>query len=170
MKKIKLTKDKYTIVDDDDYEKLCNFSWYWSDSKKGNGYARAYNKGFGNKNIYLHRFILLAGKKEQVDHVNHNTLDNRKKNLRIVTRSQNNMNKSKTGNKFGYKGVSFYNHDRYYKTKIKKKSSAKPYVARIKINGKKISLGYFFTPIEAAQAYNEAAIKYFGEYAYLNKI
>ena len=92
------------------------------------------------------------------DHINGNTLDNRRINLRICTHQQNMWNKpiSKL-NKSGYKGV-FY---------IK---SSKMYKASLKINNKLIIIGYFYFAKQAAKAYNEIAIKYHGEFANLNKI
>ena len=95
----------------------------------------------------------------QVDHVNHNGLDNRKKNLRICTSQQNTWNAQKPKlnreSSSQYKGVSWYK--RYNK-----------WVARGTHDGKRITLGYYNCEKEAARAYDAAAKKYFGEYAHLN--
>lgn len=92
----------------------------------------------------------------QVDHINHNTLDNRKRNLRIVTVSQNNMNKDiRSDNTSGHSGVSF------------NKKSGK-YVSYIKINQKRIHLGSFIDINDAIKAREDAEEKYFKEYSYKN--
>jgi hypothetical protein len=101
----------------------------------------------------MHRVVTQAVQGQEVDHINGDRLDNRRENLRIVTRSQNAMNRKWNGSK--PKGVS-----RNYNPR-----SLKPFTARIQFNGKPIFLGNFSTVEEAAQAYNEAAAKYFGEYA-----
>jgi len=91
-----------------------------------------------------------------IDHINHQTDDNRLENLREVTRFQNQWNGSiQTGTSSQYKGVCWYKN--YNKWK-----------AQINVNGKKKHLGYFINPIDAARAYDRAALKYFGEYANLN--
>lgn len=88
---------------------------------------------------------------EQVDHISGNTRDNRRSNLRLATSQQNQCNTRKPiTNTSGYKGVQF-RFGRYY--------------AHIKVNQKMIHLGAFDTPQEAHQAYCEAAVKYFGEFA-----
>lgn len=93
-------------------------------------------------------------KKLQVDHINHNTFDNRKSNLRIVTVSQNNMNKGlRRDNTTGYTGVVWSN------------VSGK-YLANIKINQKRIHLGTFSKIEDAVRARREAEEKYFGEYRF----
>jgi len=165
MKKIKLTQGKFALVDDEDFEQLSKLKWGFDNS---NGYARRVI--CGNEKIYMHRMIMKTPKRLQTDHINHNKLDNRKINLRIVVQSQNNMNRKKVNNKYGYKGINFYNHRKYYTQTTGRVTHPKTWRANIKINKKRISLGFFFTKEEAAQAYNEAAQKYFGEYAYLNKI
>jgi hypothetical protein len=93
-----------------------------------------------------------------VDHINGNPLDNRKCNLRVVSHQENCFNrKLSKNNSTGYKGVSIFRPNGKYK-------------ASIKVNYKQIHLGYFETPEDAALAYNNAATKYFGEFARLNEI
>ena len=113
----------------------------------------------------MHREITNAPKGMQVDHINGNTLDNRKENLRVCTRSQNMMNRGKqNNNKSGYKGVS------YMKKKDPNYEYPKPWRAQIKCptNQKVIHLGCYKYPEQAARAYDKKAIELFGEYAQLN--
>jgi hypothetical protein len=157
MKLIELTKGKYTIVDDEDFEFLNQWKWCYL---KG-GYVVKSIKANGNKwiNIYLHRAIMgVLCPKLQVDHINGNKLDNRKENLRIVTNQQNNMNK-KPGLNFTskYKGV-YWNRDK------------NKWRSRVNVNGKAKHIGYFTSEIEAAKAYNKKAFELYGEYAWLNVV
>jgi hypothetical protein len=94
-----------------------------------------------------------------VDHKNHNGLDNRRNNLRICNDSENNRNgrKPRNGNTSQYKGVVLY--ERYNKTKWR---------VQITVNNKVLHVGHYLTELEAALAYNEADIKYHGEFACLN--
>ena len=146
MKEIKLTDNFVALVDDEDYEFLSRFNW--SAHYKG-------GKWYADLSISMHRFILNLHKADgHVDHINGNTLDNRRSNLRTVTRSQNQMNaKRREDNTSGYKGVSRHNNK---------------WMARISINGKRFFLGHFDTPIEAAKAYDTVAKEYCKEFAQLN--
>jgi hypothetical protein len=140
------------LVDPEDEYLLECFGWCID----SHGYAVAtinYSKH------YLHRLIMNAVRTSlYVDHINGNKLDNRRSNLRLCTHRDNLNNRPRNkNNKSGYKGV--------YLHKVNKN-----WVARIQVNGKYISLGSYSDIIDAAKAYNEAAIKYFGEYAYLNKV
>jgi hypothetical protein len=141
------------LVDDEDYPLLSRYKW----SLDGKGYAKTnFHIGSVNHTIKMHRLITAATKSFQVDHINQNKLDNRKDNLRLCNNRQNqgNMPKRKGGSS-KYKGV----HRKDGK-----------WQARITTGSKRISLGYFLTEEGAAQAYNEAAPTYFGEFAYLNVI
>lgn len=106
-----------------------------------------------NKKMF-HRIIMKVDDKNLVvDHINFNTLDNRKCNLRIATKHENARNRrSFKNNKLNVKGVSV--------APGKRKSN--PYRARITINGKTIHLGYFAT-IEDAKNARLMAIKLFFE-------
>lgn len=147
----------FTMVDDEDFEVLNR--WDWHALSKGNHiYAiRAYRVNGAQKQIYMHSFICKTPKGMLTDHINRNGLDNRKENLRICTRVQNQWNAEKKKNgKNKYKGVGIHNGRIF---------------AIIRVNGKDIYLGTTFKTLEdAALAYNKAAIKYRGEFAYLNTI
>lgn len=149
MKKIKLTQGKETIIDDIYFAKVSKYKWHYD-----NRYAATYISG---KKVRLHRFIMNNPVGLQIDHKNMDCLDNRKSNLRIATKSQNMMNRGKQINSNKYKGV----HQR---------KSTNKWQAYIKINGKKIHLGYYATAKEAGERYNNAAKEYFGEFARLNEI
>lgn len=162
-----MSKEIYTaqgdkiIVDDEDFIFLSSKKW----STHNGRYAYNYYEGG-----FMHRVIMgltSNNKKLFVDHINHNTFDNRKENLRIVTNKQNDYNRRKDKrNKSGYKGV-------YIHSYISKKTGDKVirYVVQIEKDGKKYSGGkHFYTAEEAALKYNELAKELFGEYAYLNEI
>lgn len=154
VKKIKLTQEKYALVDDDDFNRVSNYKWCFD---KTIGYAVSRMDG---KNVRMHRFILKLSTKDICDHVNRNGLDNRKKNLRLATKSSNGANRKKQNNNTsGYKGVF-----------LMKDGREKKYMARMRFKGKDIFIGYFYTKKDAAIAYNKKALENFGEFSYLNKI
>jgi hypothetical protein len=134
----------FALVDDEDYEYINQWKWYYTQ-----GYAR---RSVSTEPKYMHKEIMKDI--STVDHINGNKLDNRKDNLRPVTRSQNSYNR-KPNKGYKYKGVWF-------------RKSARKYIACISFDKKKHHLGYFETEKEAAVAYNEAAIRLHGEYARLN--
>lgn len=131
--------------------------------KKNVLYVRGYRgKKVGGGGVFdkvrMHRLIMNCPSELQVDHINGNGLDNRRDNLRLATNKQNCRNKRvQINNLTGYKGVSFN----------KKK---KLYHARIRVNDELISLGRSKDLKIAIMKYNEAALKYFGEFAHLNII
>lgn len=138
----------YFICDLDDFYKIKDFTW-WAKYGKWGYYALA---TIDSKNVRLHRMIMDCPNGMQVDHINGNTLDNRKCNLRIVTNQQNSMNSRKPStNKSGYKGV-YFNKQR------------RKWVANIKVDYKTIYLGRFNNIDDAIKARKEAEEKYFGEY------
>jgi len=162
MKKIRLTQGKYATVDSWNYEWLNQWKWYALKSCHSHNFYAARKIKLSNckqVTILMHREILglKCGDKQQADHINHNELDNREENLRICTLTENNRNRiSRTGTS-KYKGV--------YWNKGKRK-----WHAQIGFNGKVIYLGQFISEIKAAKIYNNAALKYHGEYAQLNSI
>lgn len=161
---------KFALVDDEDFEELNKYRWFGV-------YVRTSSNIYVVRNIKsndkwtgrrLHQIIMKPEKGQIIDHIDGNTLNNQKSNLRICTPQQNSSNKRKYKNGSSkYKGVtldkSHRGENKYYRWQV-----------RIQINKKAITLGRFpYTPegeIEAALCYNEGAKKYFGEFARLNII
>lgn len=156
MKKIPLTQGKFAIVDDADFEWLSQYKWRIQNKRNGNYYARCSMKLSGKwVTQTMHRLIMNAEKGKDVDHINHNGLDNRRQNLRICTRKQNLQNIRKRSKTSKFKGVSW-------------SQSRHRWCASICVNQKRINLGRYKTEDEAAMAYDKAAKMYFGEFANLN--
>jgi len=158
MRYIKLTQGQKAIVDDEDYDWLSGYKWFalYYLSVKSFRAVRGTWDGKKKRTILMHRIILNAPQGKQVDHINHDTLDNRKNNLRIVTSQQNHFNRRSDRNTSSrYKGVSWN----------KNKHKWKAYIAR---GGKSYHLGCFKNEKTAALAYDKAALKLFGEYALIN--
>ena len=152
---IQLTRGYVALVDDEDYEKLSKHKW--RSAPRGNRcYAfRTVGPRNAQATILLHRVIMGAPDGLVVDHINGNTLDNRKENLRLCTTAQNGFNQGfQKNNTSGYKGVSYC------------KDTGK-WQARITAEGKKYKLGRFHTPKEAYDAYCIAAKQLHGEFARL---
>jgi hypothetical protein len=155
---VPLTKGMYAIVDAADYEWLMQWKWRAQWDRRRNCYiVLRWSKAVeGNRRrVFMYREILGLDPDDphQGDHENVNTLDNRRKNLRKSTVSQNCMNRRKrSDNTSGFKGVSF--HRRLGK-----------WQAAIAVNGKDIYLGYFSDRLSAHNAYCEAAKIYHGEFA-----
>jgi hypothetical protein len=158
-KEIQLTQGKVALVDDSDFEYLNQFKWHVN--KQGNTYyVIRYKRTLLKKRVYesMHRLIMKPDKGFVIDHLDGNGLNNQRNNIRICTVSQNSMNRNKTvKNKSGFKGVIWWERNSTWK-------------AEIRLNKKKIYLGYYENIIDAAKAYNDGAIKYHGEFANLNKI
>jgi hypothetical protein len=154
MKEIQLTKGKVAKVDDADFDWLSQWKWSWHYA----GYAfRMYRTHYTLHRVAMARAImdLAASDKRVVDHINGDSLDNRRCNLRVCSRAENMRNvKLRRTSISGYKGVS---HTKEWGWRVK-----------LQVNGKVISGGTFLTSAEAAKAYDELAIKYHGEFARLN--
>jgi hypothetical protein len=156
MKEIPLTQGKTALVDDADYGWLSEFKW-----RVGEGW----NTYYALTNIYLpdgrrttrrmHRIILGVGNSDPIDHINHNGLDNRRSNLRLVTTSQNLMNgRIRRDNTSGVRGVYF-------------QKARKTWVAQIKVRGRHFCLGSFKDKNDAINAYRVAQLHHHGEFANL---
>lgn len=137
-------KGKLIKIDDEDYDKFSGFKW----SVTQRGYCVAYKNG---KRVLLHRLIMPPGDGFFVDHINGNTFDNRKENLRIVSHAQNMRNRCvQRNNRSGYRGVHRKKDGYWY--------------AQIKINGKQEFLGTFKDPQQASLVYESRADEVYGEY------
>jgi hypothetical protein len=148
---IPLGRGFFTLVDEEDYASVCDITWGMDDY----GYARTLVRNNNGKAKLLRLHTLILPRTDSslfVDHINTDKLDNRKSNLRLVTRGQNNANVGpKRGRK--YKGT----HKIFNRWK-----------AQINKDGKTIHLGMYATEEDAARAYNEAARRFHGEFARLN--
>lgn len=155
MKRIKLPTGEFAIFDDEDYELVNQYTWYLHVTPTGRQYVRTTWK---KKNKSMHRLIMKAKKGQVVDHRNGNGLDNRRCNLRLCTMQENIRNMKPRPHSSKYKGVS--------KGKDKKKWSAQIELGKRKV----IRLGTFVREVDAARAYDDAALKHFGEFAYINGV
>ena len=157
-RRIDLGEGEFTIVDPDVYYQIANFKWYLNGNGK-NLYAYRNIKVSAGKTrmVAMHRQIMGFPKGLLVDHRNNHSLDNRIGNLRPATRSQNMFNRRKNSSNATscFRGV-------HFSTQLHK------WIAKICVNGKRIWLGVFDNEIDAARAYDRAALKYFGEFARLN--
>ncbi len=157
MKTIQLTRGQVALVDDEDYEWLNQWKWYAMKHPYGYYAGRNITSGINQqKKLKMHRVILgLTDPKTTGDHISGFTLDNRRCNLRVATTSENlrNQVKQRTPSTSKYKGLTFRSNK---------------YDIRIVVNGKTIHLGSAKNELQGAKKYNEAAIKYFGEFARLN--
>lgn len=159
MKEIKLTQGKVALVDDEDYEWLNGFKWYAQKGRDTFYAGRAIRVKGKLTTQQMHTLIMGDNPlKLDIDHIKGNGLDNQRHMLRFCTRQQNLMNRKPNKNCSSvYKGV-YWN-----------KGEGK-WRAHIRINRKSVHLGYFHVELNAAKAYDMAAIKYFGEFARLNII
>jgi hypothetical protein len=145
----------WALVDDSDYEWLNQ--WRWSanrDNLTGMFYAVRHSPLVDGKRtlIQMHGLILDTPKGMHTDHIDHDTLNNQRSNLRVATNSQNQGNqKLRADNKSGYKGVSWNKKE-------------KKWAAKMIHQGKQIFVGYFVDPKEASVAHSKASKQYFGEF------
>lgn len=154
MKYITLTQGKRAIVDNEDFDNLNKQKWCIT---KGVVTDYAYCKK-GGKAIYMHRVIMGATKGIEIDHRNHNGLDNRKSNLRPCTHGQHQRTRRPyKGTSSKYKGVSW-------------SKPAKKWRVMIWFHNKPVYIGAYTDEKEAARVYNENAKELFGEFAWLNTV
>lgn len=156
---IPLSQGQFAKVSPEDYEWLNQWKWNarWAQNTKS-FYALRHlssKEHRGRPSVYMHRLILGLERfdKRHGDHINLDTLDNRRSNLRIATPMQNHCNQGvRKDSRSGYKGVGWH-------------KTNKKWQARIKINGVRKRLGWFDTPEDAHKAYCDAATELHGEFA-----
>jgi hypothetical protein len=169
-----VNSSKYAIVDPPDYYELSKYTW-WTRKRRGSYQVLRFTEECACfRPVFMHRDVMrlkmcaescLSRRGEAkadtvpagfvIDHIDRNTLNNTRANLRLATTAQNNMNKSSRGGSSKYKGIVY-------------RARKKLWLARITVNGKCKYIKSCKSEIDAAKAYDEAAQKYFGEFAYLN--
>lgn len=158
MKTVALHGGNVAFVDDSDYPSVAPYKWHINKADQGRTYyARCVQcvpggKGPLKNSFYMHRLVLgISDPKIHIDHINGDTLDNRRENLRICSRRENQGNRVvRPDSSTGYKGV-------FPKTKNR-------WIAKVNTS----PLGFFKSPEEAARAYDAAALERWGTFARLN--
>ena len=156
MKLIPLTQDRVARIDDADYELATGDRWYAA-HQGTSWYAMTNIRTPPGQptTLRMHRLVMGARPGQELDHVNHNGLDNRRVNLRFCTSAENNQNRQKTRGSSRHKGV-------YWK------KDKKMWAARIMHEGVFRYIGYFTGELSAAVAYDVVAEQTFGRFACLN--
>ena len=155
MKRIPLTQGREAFVSDKDYGYLMQWKWYFN-----GGYAVRNKPGPSRGTLMMHTVVARRKgvQSREVDHMDRNRLNNQRSNLRAASRQQNVANSGPRRNgRTGFRGVTWRGRNQKFQ-------------ARITVNGNQESLGLYRAAVEAAQAYNKAASKYFGPYAYQNRV
>jgi len=154
VREIKLTKGAVALVDDEDYRHLSIHKWHLT----SNGYAaRRAIVGGKSKIVLMHQYVTELKYGEMPDHIDMNKLNNSRKNIRPVTRSQNRMNGGlDKNNKSGVRGVSW-------------DTGRQLWTSKIGVNGKTINLGRFNDIVVASRAYKSAVEKYFPGFSTMGK-
>lgn len=154
MKTILLTQDKVAQVDDEDYGPLIKYKWCAFKNGRRFNAVRSVARAGKKQTVYMHRQILKAKRNLEVDHRDGDVLNNQKSNLRLVTSAQNlqAFKRKRYGATSRFRGVSWDRRRRRW-------------VAYIGTSFGHKNLGRFSSEKAAAQAYDSAAIKFFGEFA-----
>jgi hypothetical protein len=157
MKQVPLSMGYIAFVDDEDFERVSRYKWH-AHKTRNSIHAKRDTKRPNRKTIFLHNFILgNPAPGMEIDHRDGNGLNCQKDNMRYCTHADNSKNQSKRkNNTSGYKGV-FWSRGR------------KKWCAHITVNYKRIFIGYFDSIEDAANAYGNAALKYFGDFARKDK-
>jgi len=154
MKKISLTKRKFALVDDEDYEWLSKYKWHCKESKSTKRVKKVYYTAetwINGKRVLMHRLIMNCPNEKVIDHINGDTLDNQKQNLRICTIKENSRNRKHSHGRSKYKGVSWDSFTNKWKVRVGE-----------------VWIGRFKNEELAALAYDFYALKYFREFAGFN--
>lgn len=137
----------YALVDSDVFESASAFSWQ---IKRGRYVAGQVH----GRSVALHRFILDAAPGSTVDHISGDITDNRRCNLRFVSRSENLRNSRSRGGSSQFKGVAKHPNGKW--------------LATIWYEKRQHTLGYFVDEHAAARAYDDAAREHFGKFGRFN--
>lgn len=140
MKYLPLTQGKAAVVDDDVYDWLNQWKWHLASGRYA---ARDVRIGKLKRKIYMHVVVNETPEGFDTDHINQNKLDNRRSNLRTLTRSQNMRNCLQVNNTSGFRGVSWHKQRRKW-------------AVRAKVDGRYKSLGLYNSPEEASMVYQKA--------------
>lgn len=157
---IRLADGYVALVDANDWLWLSQWEWQVQINTTRNGYRYVYalrsNRSEGpHKRLLMHRAILQAPARSHVDHANHNTLDNRRCNIRLATPSDNSANRRVIRNLYGYKGIAYL-------------GGRLPWIASAVKDKIRHTAGAHATAELAAAAYDELAIRLFGPFAKTN--
>lgn len=157
MREIVCLRGEKALVDDQDFDVLNLYSWRLSHGYVVRSEGNTRKKG-SYKTFYMHRVIMKPNNGQIIDHINMNTLDNRRENLRFCTKTENGRNSAvRKNNILGTKGIYYDLSRRKYRTSIS-------------VNKKQIFIGRFNTVEEAIIAYKSAVTMYFKDFAQLNLI
>lgn len=160
MKLIPLTKGYFAKVDDEDFERLSAYRWTALISKNSPHCPYAISYGLRDDGtcgtIYMHKKVFNAGDKVELDHIDRDSLNNQRENLRLASKVQNAQNRRIRKHSTPYKGVHL-------------RKSYRKYIAYIQINKKFKYLGVFTDAKEAARTYDREALAAFGEFALTNQ-
>lgn len=155
---IPLTQGKYALIDEEDFDLVSRYKWSYSDTGNGKGYARAnaVRENGMRCGLYMHR-LLMGNPTGVVDHINHDELDNRRCNLRVVTKSENIANRrgAQRGSSSRFLGVSF-------------DSAKNRWIAQVMRQKTTVYFETFADEISAAKARDSAARAIYGDHASLN--
>lgn len=158
VREIELTQGEVALVDDEDYEEIAQHNWCASYNGACFYAVRGQWDSGKQTMIYMHRLIMNAPDGTEIDHINGDGLDNRRANLRFAAHRENGKNRRKQrGTSSRFLGVCW-------------DKSTQKWLAYLMSDGKRLHLGRHQKEKDAAQAYNEAATKYHGEFASLNVI
>jgi hypothetical protein len=165
VKEIQLTQGQVALIDDEDFELIRPYKWNAQYNKNTDSYyavANIPNQNGRTKSyvdvIRMHTLIANTPNGLKTDHKNHNTLDNRKENLRICNDSESAYNrKMRSDNQTGFKGITFEKKKKLFR-------------AVISANGKRIGLGRYKTAELASAAYEKAAKELHGEFYYKDSL
>lgn len=156
-----------SLIDLEDFEKVNSYTGSfcatWAENTNGfyaimTIYYGKINGKYKNNTIRLHRIVMnCTDSKSFIDHINHNTLDNRKANLRLTSNNKNSKNRKgkNTNNKSGYRNVTWLKNENKW-------------MVQLQINGKNTRLATFDDVDEAGKFAEDARKKYYGEFAGLN--